>query len=271
MKEKNGIVPILIISLVIFSVFLVIGYINYSNRYRSPYFVGYRSRVLRINPLDLGEVQRKALQSGFTVDNGTRSEKDEHFDIPTFLGSGRFYLSYGSDTNSTHYHYDYMSNDTGRLNEFWDRFGYYFNLSESELDKQAISTPYGEDSKGKDLGHGIEGKPIWSRVIEDCGVETSRDTSGVGELWLEFDSGAEFHLRTEYSRILYETQSEGVEVLMILKMDNETDIELFLECDERVKNPVILFHPIYEKIGIPVSVLKKVSMDEIEVAICGTS
>ena len=271
MKGDNGVAPILIISLVIFSVFLVTGFIDHINRNQNPYFAGYRSQVLRVNPLDFDNVQRRAVESGYMVDDGKISEKDESFEIPSFLGSGRFYLSYGSDTNSTHYHYDYMSNDTGRLNEFWDRFGYYFNLSESELDKQAISTPYGEDSKGKDLGHGIEGKPIWSRVIEDCGVETSRDTSGVGELWLEFDSGAEFHLRTEYSRILYETQSEGVEVLMILKMDNETDIELFLECDERVKNPVKLFHPIFEKIGIPVSVLKKVSMDEIEVAICGTS
>ena len=193
MKEKNGIVPILIISLVIFSVFLVIGYINYSNRYRSPYFVGYRSRVLRINPLDLGEVQRKALQSGFTVDNGTRSEKDEHFDIPTFLGS------------------------------------------------------------------------------RARGVETSRDTSRVGELWLEYDSGAELHLRTDYTRIMYETESDGVEVLMIIKIDNETDIELFLECDERIKNPKKIFHPAFEKIGTPVSVLNKISMDEIEVAVCGTA
>lgn len=256
---------IIIVTVALFCCYLISGFINVKNEYKGP-FVGYRSRVLRINPLDLEEVQRKALQSGFTVDQGKMSEKDEHFETQSFLGSGKFYLSYGSDTNSTHYHYDYMSNDTGRLNTFWDRFGYYFNLSESALDKQAVSTPYSEDVKGKDLGHGIEGKPIWSRVIEDCGVETSRDTSRVGELWLEFDSGAELHLITEYTRVMYETESDGVEVLLILEMDNQTDIELFLECDERVKDPGKLFHPVFEKIGIPVSVLKKISMDEIETA-----
>jgi hypothetical protein len=65
---------------------------------------------------------------------------------------------------------------------------------------------------------------------------------------------------------MYETETDGVEVLMIIKIDNETDIELFLECDERIKKPKKIFHTVFEKIGIPVSVLNKISMDEIEAA-----
>ena len=270
MNKDIKLLLIIIVSVALFGFYLIGGFTKVKNEYEGP-FVGYRSQVFRINPLDLEEAERKAVQSGFIVDHGKKSENDEHFEIPSFLGSGKFYLSYGSGTNSTHYHYDYMSNDTGRLNEFWDKFGYYFNLSETRLEKQAVSTPYGEDVKGKELGHGIECKPIWSRVIEDCGVETRCDTSRVGEMWLEFDSGAEFYLKTEYTRVMYETESDGVEVLVILKMDNETDIELFLECDERVDDPAELFYPVFEIVGIPVSVLKMISIPEIEVGICGTA
>jgi len=229
-----------------------------------PLFIGYRSGVYRIEAMELDVVEQVARNEKLDVNHGGKSDNDERFEIPSFLSTGRFYMTYGSGTDSTHYHYEYLSNETGLLNTFWERFGYYFNLSETRLGEEEQSIRYDDDARGKHFGSYIDGKPIWSRVIEDCGVETKRDTSRVGEMWLEFDTGAEFGLRTDYLQIaLVAEYGDGIEVKAILKMDNETDIELVIECKERIDNPKEFFTSIFEIVGIPQSVLKNVEMEEV--------
>lgn len=229
-----------------------------------PWFIGYRSGVYRIEVMELDVIEQVARNEKLNVSHGGKSDNDERFEIPSFLGTGRFYMTYGSGTDSTHYHYEYLSNETGLLNTFWERFGYYFNLSEARLGEEKQSIRYDDDARGKHFGSYIDGKPVWSRVIEDSGVETKRDTSRVGEILLEFDTGAEFGLRTDYLQISLVAESgDGTEVKAILKMDNETDIELIIECEERIDNPKDFFSSIFKIVGIPQSVLKNIEMEEV--------
>lgn len=237
-----------------------------------PLFMGYRSGVYRIEVTELDVVEQASRHTELEVDHGGRSENGERFKIPSFLGTGRFYMNYGSGTDSTHYHYEYLSNETGLLNTFWEKLGYYFNMSEARLEQEEQSIRYDEDGRGKHFGSMIDGKPIWSRVIEDCGVETGRDTSWVGEVLLEFDTGAEFRLRTYYLRISLVTECEdGAEVKATLRMDDETDIELEVVCEERVDDPKEFFSTIFKVVGIPQSVLEDIELDEVLAAICGNS
>jgi hypothetical protein len=217
---------------------------------RDPLFVGYRSQVIRVEPLNLSVVEESARKDQFDVEIGDRYNDDEFFETNSFLGGGSFDLSFGVGTNSTQYNYVYLSNETGRLNRFWERFGYYFNLSSPRLAQVKSSTRYDEDSRGKHFGGEIEVKPVWSRVAEDAGEEINRDISRVGVLDVEYNTTARFWLRTRYLQI--STTLEG-DVKCVLMIDEDSDVELFIESDEKMEDPGACFTPIFEAVGIPES------------------
>lgn len=235
---------------------------SHGNDPGGPWFTGYRSEVMRINQADLDELIHSALQAGLEVNHGFPDDNDEYFEIPSFLGGGRFYMRYGSGTDSTHYHYKYLSNETGRLNQFWERFGYYFNISEFWVEKEKDSIRLDDDAGGKHLGSSYDKKPVWSRVMADCGDETERDETRVGMVLLEFSSGAEFTLRTDYIQIVNETIVEDVEVRIRVIIDGDSDIEFFIDCEEQISDPAGVFTRILTTIGLPKSLVDEVDFEE---------
>ncbi|TFH14621.1 hypothetical protein E4H04_09885 [Candidatus Bathyarchaeota archaeon] len=228
----------------------------------SPLFIGYRSQVVRVDSRNLSELADLAYKNGFTVEVGDRYNDDEYYEIDSFLGGGRFALSYGIGTDSTQYNFIYLSNETGRLNQFWDRFGYYFNLSESELSVIENGVRYDEDSRGKHFGGMIDGKPVWDRVVEDAGDETLRDTSMVGVLDIRYDSGGRLWLRTKYLQISQVFRYEGLEIECLVVVDGDSDVKLCVECDEELDNPNELFRSMFTALGISDSILDDFIFEE---------
>ena len=56
------------------------------------------------------------------------------FDSPNFLNTGRFTMEYTVDSGHTSYSFDYGSNESGVLKEFYAKLGYYMNISDSEIE-----------------------------------------------------------------------------------------------------------------------------------------
>jgi hypothetical protein len=226
---------------------------------RGPLFRGYWTWVIRIPPTNLSIVEEHARNNQFDVEVGDRHTDDEYYETYSFLNGGRFHLSYGVDTDTTSYSYFYLSNETGRLNRFWERFGYYFNLSSSRLAQVKSSIMYDEDLSGKHFGGEIKGKPLWSRVIEDAGEEFSRDTSRVGVLEIEYNTTGRLWLRTKYLQI--STTLDG-DVKCTLIIDEDSDVRLFIESKEKIEDPRACFIPLFDAIGIPDSVLDDFKFEE---------
>ncbi|MBD3172390.1 hypothetical protein GF326_07955 [Candidatus Bathyarchaeota archaeon] len=233
-----------------------------NNGPNSPLFIGYRSQVVRVDSRNLSELADLAYKNGFTVEVGDRYNDDEYYEIDSFLGGGRFDLSYGIGTDSTQYNFVYLSNETGRLNLFWERFGYYFNLSESELSEIEDNVRYDEDARGKHFGGMIDGKPVWDRVVEDAGDELQRDASMVGVLDIRYDSGGRIWLRTKYLQISQVFEYEGLKVECHVMVDGDTDIELGVICDEELDDPNGLFRSMFSALGFSDSILDDFTLEE---------
>ena len=246
-------------------VFLILYFISEPLLYRpddvarGPLFTGYWSQVIKIESLNLTMVEENARNDQFEVEIGDKYNDDEYFETNSFLGGGSFDLLYGVGTDSTQYNFIYLSNETGRLNQFWERFGYYFNLSDSRLAQIMNSVRYDEDSRGKHFGGEIDGKPVWSRVIEDAGEEINRDTSRVGVLDIEYNTSGRLWLHTKYLQI--STTVEG-DVKCTLMVDEDSDIELFIESEEKIEDPRACFILIFEAIGISDPVLDDFKFEE---------
>lgn len=228
----------------------------------SPLFIGYRSQVLRVDSKNLSELADLAYKNGLKVEVGDRINDDAYYEIDSFLGGGRFDLSYGIGTDSTQYNFVYLSNETGRLNQFWERFGYYFNLSESELSQIEDGVRYDDDARGKHFGGMIDGKPVWDRVVEDAGDELQRDTSMVGVLDIRYDSGGRLWLRTKYLQISDVIEYDGLGVECLIVVDGDSDIELCIECDEELDDPNEVFRSMFTALGISDLILDDFILEE---------
>ena len=77
---------------------------------------------------------------------------DESFHTSSYLNAGDLGLRYGRDDNVTHVVFYYLSNETGVLNRFWERYSFYFNLSaRAVLTSQAFPGPFSLANKPESL------------------------------------------------------------------------------------------------------------------------
>jgi len=226
-------------------------------------FRGYRTQTIRVDSKDLSILADTALKQGYNVEVGDKYNDDEYYKVNSFLGGGRFSLSYGVGTDSTHYHFTYLSNETGRLNLFWERFGYYFNISDFWVNQEKNSVRYDDDASGKHFGSYIEGKPVWSRVVEDAGEEKFRDDSRVGVLEIQYGSSGELSLRTKYLQISKSVNVDGVETTCVLMIDEDSDILLKIECKQKIKNPIDIFDSMFRDLNLPISITNNFKFNEI--------
>ena len=261
LNRYSYVIGVLLIFLATWFIFRPLEIRNSEGQY-SPLFLGYGSQVIRVDSKNLSELADLAYKNGFKVEVGDQYNDDEYYEIDSFLGGGRFDLSYGVGTDSTQYNFIYLSNETGRLNQFWDRFGYYFYLNESQLSRVVNGVRYDDDARGKHFGGYIDGKPVWNRLIEDAGEETQRDTSMVGVLDVRYDSGGRLWLRTKYLQITHIIKVNGREVECLILIDEDSDIELSIECDEELDNPNELFRSMFDSLGISDSILNDFILED---------
>ncbi len=255
---------VIAVFLIAFSVYLIFmpSFFSLFGAQDMSLFRGYSAQPIRVDSRNLSILADTARKKGYSVEVGDEYNDDEYYEVDSFLGGGRLSLSYGVGTDSTRYHFTYLSNETGRLNQFWERFGYYFNMSDFWVNQEKNSIRYDDDASGKHFSSSIDGKPVWSRVVEDAGEETFRDDSRVGVLDIEYNSGGELWLRTKYLQISKSVNVDGVEANCRLFIDGDSDIELRIECEKKIKDVGGVFESIFSDLNLPVSIIDKFDFKE---------
>ena len=62
--------------------------------------------------------------------------------------------------------------------------------------------------------------------------------------------------------ILKKISVNGTDVEFYVRVDDDSDIELFVECDNRLVDPSSLFVPVFEDLGLDLSLLDKLVLRE---------
>jgi len=226
-------------------------------------FRGYQSKPVRIEPIDIFEILSKGNTSNITVKPENRIIDDEYAEWSSFLEKGRFSLEYTYGANYTHYSYRYGDNETGSLNQFWDKLKWYLHLSEEEIQRE--KDRFYERGKAGDrrVGSKIDGvKPDWTCVISDLGVISEVDSDRVGHEYTYFDSGAELRLNTFCVVVEQNVQIDDMSVDVRVEIDSDSDIRLELDCDEQVDNPSSFFIELFDYMGLSDNLLESIIIDE---------
>ena len=223
-----------------------------ANNDKKDRFPGYGSGVTRVEPLNLTAIKQRALSKGFKVRESSQIALST-FDSPNFLDTGRFYMQYDLDVGFTFYSFDYGSNESGVLKKFYEKLGYYMNKSDAEIDEEIEY--YEQDHKNDvTLGKAIEGEPLLRRLILDQGTITENRTNEIGQIYLKFDSGTSICIDTEF---LVVSEKGG---MLHMHMDKDSDIQLFIDSEKPLENPINLFTPFFDDLGIPSSILEQVHL-----------
>lgn len=221
----------------------------------------YSAQIIRVDPLNLTVMANNETlaENNFRIIEW-RWFNIESFHTSSYLDAGDLGLNYWMDDNETHVVFYYLSNETGVLNRFWERYAYYFNLSEASLENEKQLANYSIFDKKARVVLLHEGKPVWERVFADAGELVVNDYSSVGKILLEFDSGATARLFTNNLKleqiVPYKT---GSELTVRLYIDADSDIELVIflrndEVDNRLEEgPSTYFVPIFEILDLPIS------------------
>lgn len=238
-------------TLVVLSMFIIIGLkINFpiddNNNHRNLGFPGYGGRA-RIPPVNLTSLKEQAESVGLETQVWLESDY-ETFRDPAFLGLGVFNLEYHPDDNRNSYHLRYT---TIVPVTFWEKLGYYLNLTESEILEEIRY--FNETSTERDnvLGRKMDGKPNWDRIIQDQEILVTNRTSEIGQIHLEFNRQIKIRLNTDYVRIEKRTEYNGTEINLWILIDTDSDLEITLECGKPLTNPEKIASIFTEELGLP--------------------
>ena len=177
-----------------------------------------------------------------------------------YLYAGDFSLRYWPDDNEATVRLYYSSDETDVLNRFWERYAYYFDLNEADLENEKQHAEYSVSYKDSLVESIHIGEPIWERVFADFGDLVVNDSSSVGEIDLKFDSGATAFFHTNNLVLKNEIPYKTGSILYVtFSIDEDSDIELEIFCDNHKEenkleeDPATYFESLFEVLDLPIS------------------
>lgn len=225
-----------------------------------PLFLGYRSNTIRIEALNLTQLSQIAKASGYTANHRVGDDEYAEGTVPT--PSCRFNIAYTYTGNYTvfslWFHDD--GNATGWL---WRLLQDSLSLNDAELQqvKKDAYSNYEADDFNPHLGTNIDGvKPDWAILAKYLGAETERETYRVGQVRIFFDSNTTMTLNTD--ALWIEGKESGSGAVFGVNVDGDSDICIYVDYGAKLKDPISLFTPMFEKLGIPESELAKLNLEE---------
>ena len=223
-----------------------------------PQFSGYNSNTIRIEPRNLTQLKQAALRSGYNVSQGIFPDDME---VAKGVHPGTFLINSYSNTTWIQFTYDERSNATSWL---WIVLQDSMRLNDTRLAQvktDFLKGPHWVDSSGNHISAMVHGTPDWSILASFLGKEISRDTENVGYIVVNYDSGASMKLFSD--SIYIENNVAGSKITCIIRVDSDSDISLWVETPSRLEDPMHLFKPMFDSLGIPESELSRLSLNEI--------
>lgn len=224
---------------------------------RTPKFSGYNSTIIRIQPMNLTQLKTTATKAGYNVSSGYYLPAGDEV-----RGSNPSPYIIWTNNNMTvfNFAYDDYSNTT---NWMWQAIQDSMKLNDSQMEKvkiEADNGPHFRDSSGLHVAAILHGTPNWVTLAHFLGVETGRDYSHVGYLIIKFNSGAYMKLNTECIRIEKSVKEDNA--MYIISVDGDSDIDLWIVSNSKLKDPMHYFVSMFDSLGIPESEVSKLVLKE---------
>jgi hypothetical protein len=227
-----------------------------------PLFLGYTSNTIHLDALNITQLSQKARASGYNVTTGHRLGMDEEADGALPTTGCRFRIGYAWDSNYTYFSFSYPENSNA-TDWLWRILKDSLRLNNTEMqkvEKDAYSN-YSVDVYGSNLGASVDGvKPDWVILAKYLGSEVKRDTTRVGQVMITYSSNATILLNRD--AVLIESRVEGKDVVLVVNADGYSNICLYVDCASKLDDPIKLFTPVFEALGIPNLELSRLILEE---------
>lgn len=229
--------------------------------HREAVFLGYISKMTRIDSVNLTVTEKRAWINGYSVTDGQKDGRSDEWVQGRGPISGTYlWLVYTFDSDYTYFSYYYRENDTEAVEWIWGLLADSLSLGGEDLERVKAYSNYGVDAAGAHIGcYLYDLKPDWSKVMAHLGSVTGRDNSRVGLLKVSFDSGANVWLN-EPAIMVERSVSSGVTIG--INIDWDSDIILYVDCRWKLEDPKRLFVQVFKDLGLPESDLNDTELEE---------
>ncbi len=227
--------------------------------------MGYRSNVSYTEPIDLGQLQTRAMAAGYTVQHGNEEGllEDEYIDGPTPVNGTRLWFVYTHISNYTYFDFNFKENDTQAIDWLWNMVTDSLSL-EGELQEKVRTDTYSNyqvDAGGAHMGCYVDGvAPDWERAMAHMGTLNDTDIHwNVGRILFKFESGAVAVLNDPALSVSRNLNGTKYGVMI----DGDSDFYCYVDTDKKISDPEALFIQVFNDLGVPESKFEELSLGEI--------